>query len=103
MPADEAILMPQVMDTRPMGRTATPSRAARLIPNAWAPPGQTPPHMAVQAAVQAWRVIGASQWVINLITNGLNLPRTAETPRWRPPPLHLPPDVLELAEQEVSR
>lgn len=41
--------------------------------------------------------------MINLITNGVSLPWTEETPKWRPPLLFLPSDVLVWAEHEVDR
>lgn len=50
-----------------------------------------------------WRNIGASRWVLDVITDGLRLPWTEEPPRWRPPPLPLAQDVLQWSQAEVAR
>lgn len=104
IPAGEGCSIP--LGAASHARETPPSphpHARRLVPNAWAPAGQPPSHLAVRAAVSQWRSIGASQWVIDLITTGLTLPWISEPPRWRPLPLPLPPDVVEWAKAEVSR
>lgn len=80
-----------------------PQVPARIAPKPRAPPGQPLPHVAVRAALPAWRWIGASAWVLELIEAGLFLPWRAEPPQWRPPPIPLPPDVQHWAVVEVGR
>lgn len=77
--------------------------ATRLVFKASAPAGQPPPHVAVRAALPAWVAMGASPWFVGVIRDGLSLPWVAELPRWRPPPIPLPADVLRWAVVEVGR
>lgn len=92
----------------PSSRLSPPPRpptAARpkLVPKAATDASVPSPYASVRAALQDWRAIGASPWVLSTLRDGLRLPWRAPPPPYRARPIHQPPEVQAWGAHEIQR